>query len=245
MITPCCASANPNAVHQSFNLSQGSFPPAEGGSGDFENFAPPRGVATPTGTTQFVTSSGPLWPCSWTKLLPHQAYPQSRQRRSSFWPAKQRSWGWRSCRTLSTCPVRRYSFTWVLSPLATRRSPLGALTISQLTTPSCTPKMRKSKSQWSSWPPVQEGRWGMAGDQLHIISTHLGIWNHVEWVHHQEQKCHWGLAWLQDNGRCWCTCEWWSGDCHSPCWHAPHYPDRFGLPLHCAHAYQFCARGVF
>ena len=45
--------------HWSFNMSQGSLPPADCGSLDIEMFAPPTGVVTPTSVNQFVSSSGP------------------------------------------------------------------------------------------------------------------------------------------------------------------------------------------
>ena len=59
VIALCCASADPNAALQSFDLRQGSLPPADSGSCGFEMFALPRGVVTPMSATQFVTSSGP------------------------------------------------------------------------------------------------------------------------------------------------------------------------------------------
>ena len=52
-------SANPNAGIQSFDLSQGSLPPADSGSCEFKMFTLPRGVVTPVSVTQFITSSGP------------------------------------------------------------------------------------------------------------------------------------------------------------------------------------------
>ena len=52
-------SADLNATLQSFDLSHGFLPPADSGSCEFKMFVLPRGVVTPTGVTQFVTSSGP------------------------------------------------------------------------------------------------------------------------------------------------------------------------------------------
>ena len=37
-------SADPYAVHQSFDLSQGSLPPAKDGGSEYEPFVPPKGL---------------------------------------------------------------------------------------------------------------------------------------------------------------------------------------------------------
>ena len=54
-------SSDLHGVHQSsFDISQGSLPPAEAGSGNYEPFTPPQGFATPTSTSShLVTSSRP------------------------------------------------------------------------------------------------------------------------------------------------------------------------------------------
>ena len=43
----------------SFDMSQGSFPPADHGNLNSEMFAPPTGVVTPSSVNQFFSSSGP------------------------------------------------------------------------------------------------------------------------------------------------------------------------------------------
>ena len=44
---------------RSFDMSQGSLPPADCGSLDIEMFMPLTGVVTPSSVNQFVSSSGP------------------------------------------------------------------------------------------------------------------------------------------------------------------------------------------
>ena len=52
-------SANSLAGLQSFDMSQGSLPPADCESLDIEMFMPLTGVVTPSSVNQFVSSSGP------------------------------------------------------------------------------------------------------------------------------------------------------------------------------------------
>ena len=58
MTVPHHTSSDIHGVLQSsFNLSQGSLPPAEGGSRDFEPFAPLWGLVTPTSTSSHLVTS--------------------------------------------------------------------------------------------------------------------------------------------------------------------------------------------
>ena len=61
MTIPCHPSSDVHGIHQSsFDVSQGSLPPADAGGGDFKPFAPPWGLAAPVSTSShYVTSSGP------------------------------------------------------------------------------------------------------------------------------------------------------------------------------------------
>ena len=69
-VVPHHLSANPNAIHQSFDLSLGSLLPAKAGSGEYNIFALPKGFITPVNmSSQFVTSSRPPVTMNLDKVL--------------------------------------------------------------------------------------------------------------------------------------------------------------------------------